>query len=89
MLAGLTSTVVLHPVDVIKTRYQVYDGKGSAYSSIWNAIKTIHRNESYRGFFLGLTPAVIASTISWGGYFYFYEHAKVSYLFNIYWAFCV
>jgi hypothetical protein len=24
----------------------------------------------------GLTPAVIASAVSWGGYFFFYENAK-------------
>ncbi len=78
MAGGLVSTCAVHPFDVIKTRYQVYDGKGSAYSSILNAIKEIWNKESFRGFWLGIAPASIAATISWGGYFYFYENSKVS-----------
>lgn len=76
MSGGLASTMILHPIDVLKTRYQVYDGRGSAYSSLVEAVRTVYKREGVRGFFLGLTPACIASTVSWGGYFYFYEHCK-------------
>ena len=55
----------------------MYDGAGSAYSSVWNAVKTIAKTEGIRGFCSGLAPAAIASTVSWGGYFYFYEACKV------------
>jgi solute carrier family 25 folate transporter 32 len=32
--------------------------------------------EGVRGFYRGMSPAVVASSIAWGGYFYFYEISK-------------
>lgn len=29
-----------------------------------------------RSLFSGLAPALVASALSWGGFFFFYEHAK-------------
>eukprot|EP01006_Ploeotia_vitrea_P036629 TRINITY_DN66042_c13_g1_i1.p1 TRINITY_DN66042_c13_g1~~TRINITY_DN66042_c13_g1_i1.p1 ORF type:complete len:348 (-),score=-51.90 TRINITY_DN66042_c13_g1_i1:60-1103(-) len=74
--AGLCSTIILNPIDVIKTRYQVHSERGNAYTSVWNAVSTIARTEGIRGFCLGLLPASLASAISWGGYLYFYELSK-------------
>lgn len=68
--------MILNPIDVIKTRYQVYDGRGSAYTSVLGAVRTIAREEGLRGFCSGMIPASIAATVSWGGYFYFYEGCK-------------
>jgi solute carrier family 25 (mitochondrial folate transporter), member 32 len=66
---------------LIKVRYQVYDKSGSsAYRSLHSAFQTIVRREGVRGLFQGLAPAVLASAVSWGGYLYFYEHAKVLHL---------
>ena len=33
-------------------------------------------SEGVQGFYRGMTPAVVASSIAWGGYFYFYEISK-------------
>lgn len=74
--AGLVTSAVLHPVDLVKVRYQVYDNSGNAYQSLFGAFRTIVKEESVFGLFQGLVPAAIASTVSWGGYFYFYEHSK-------------
>lgn len=76
--AGLVSATLLYPIDLVKVRYQVYDKSGNAYRSITGAFQTIVREEGVRGLFNGLAPATLASAISWGGYIYLYEHAKVS-----------
>ena len=36
-----------------------------------------------RGFYQGMTPALIGACGSWGGYFYFYEMAKKRRLANL------
>jgi len=41
-----------------------------------HAYREIRAKEGLRGMYGGLTPAVIASAVSWGGYFFFYENAK-------------
>ena len=75
--AGATTAATVHPIDLIKVRYQVYDKSGNAYRSLFSAFRTIVKEEGTRGLFQGLTPAVLASAVSWGGYMYFYELAKV------------
>ena len=47
-----------------------------AYNSMYTAIQLIVRQEGVIGLYRGLVPAVIASSGSWGGYFYFYEYFK-------------
>jgi len=74
--AGLTGTVVLYPLELLKTRMQVADGTLPEYANLRNSIKSVLRNEGYGGLYKGITPAVMAATGSWGGYFYFYEKSK-------------
>lgn len=45
-------------------------------SSILNLFLQITRNEGILGLYQGLSPALIGSGLSWGGYFYFYEIIK-------------
>lgn len=61
----------------------MYDGRGSAYSSLLGAVRTIARKEGVRGFCSGMLPASIAATVSWGGYFYFYEGCKTRWLNSV------
>lgn len=42
----------------------------------WQGMRTILKLEGFRGLYKGLTPALLANGVSWGGYFLFYEHAK-------------
>ena len=79
LLAGVVSTAVTHPLDLIKVRYQVKAGKELAYRSVTDAVTTIIRTEGLAGLYQGLTPALIGSAPSWGGYFFFYERAKARY----------
>ncbi|KAI5055932.1 hypothetical protein GOP47_0029453 [Adiantum capillus-veneris] len=78
-IAGFTTVAVLHPLDVVRTRFQVYDGRDASvpkYKSTINALLTIARSEGLKGLYAGFFPAVLGSSISWGMYFYFYNTAK-------------
>lgn len=77
-LAGLISTASLYPLDLIKSRYQVNELSGRAKPyKLYEAFATVLRNEGVLGLYQGLPSALYGSGMSWGGYFYFYEHAKV------------
>lgn len=76
---GVISTLVLHPLDVIKIRFAVNDGRLQAtprYSSIANAFVTILRQEGPRGLYRGVVPNVVGAGSSWGLYFLFYNAIK-------------
>eukprot|EP01138_Halocafeteria_seosinensis_P009209 gb/GECG01009411.1/.p1 GENE.gb/GECG01009411.1/~~gb/GECG01009411.1/.p1 ORF type:complete len:311 (+),score=29.47 gb/GECG01009411.1/:1-933(+) len=83
VLGGMTSTLVLHPVDLIKVRYQVHGSSSASrsgkYKSIWQTIRTIIREETLRGMYKGVTPALMGAGSSWGLYFLFYEQSKARY----------
>ncbi|KAL4644317.1 hypothetical protein ACB092_02G156700 [Castanea dentata] len=77
--AGFATVAAMHPLDVVRTRFQVNDGRVStlpSYKNTAHAIFTIARLEGLRGLYAGFTPAVIGSTVSWGLYFFFYDRAK-------------
>ncbi|XP_077248005.1 folate transporter 1 isoform X4 [Tasmannia lanceolata] len=72
-IAGFATVACLHPLDVVRTRFQVNDGRVSnlpLYKNTGHAILTIARTEGLRGLYAGFYPAVLGSTISWGLYFF-------------------
>ncbi|XP_003744741.1 mitochondrial folate transporter/carrier [Galendromus occidentalis] len=76
---GVTSTLVLHPLDLLKIRLSVNDGRLKSrpyYHGIKNAIKTIYKEEGIRGMYRGVTASCISAGASWGFYFYFYNSIK-------------
>ncbi|XP_019172170.1 PREDICTED: folate transporter 1, chloroplastic isoform X1 [Ipomoea nil] len=82
-VAGLATATFSHPLDVVRTRFQVNDGRTSilpAYRNTPHALYTITRLEGIRGLYAGFYPAVLGSTISWSLYFYFYSKAKQRYM---------
>uniref|UniRef100_A0A803PFH2 Folate transporter 1, chloroplastic n=1 Tax=Cannabis sativa TaxID=3483 RepID=A0A803PFH2_CANSA len=84
-LAGFATVAAMHPLDVVRTRFQVNDGRVSnlpTYKNTVHAVFTITRLEGLRGLYAGFSPAVIGSTISWGLYFFFYDRAKQRYSRN-------
>ncbi|XP_057952875.1 folate transporter 1, chloroplastic isoform X14 [Malania oleifera] len=84
-VAGFATVASMHPLDVVRTRFQVNDGRLSnlpAYKNTAHAIFTIARIEGLRGLYAGFSPAVLGSTISWGLYFSFYSRAKQRYSKN-------
>lgn len=76
---GVISTSILHPLDVIKIRFAVNDGRHSIpkYSGIANAFVTIFRQEGLTGLYRGVTPNIIGAGSSWGLYFLFYNTIKM------------
>ncbi|XP_059623558.1 folate transporter 1, chloroplastic isoform X2 [Cornus florida] len=84
-VAGVATAAFSHPFDVIRTRFQVNDGRVNTlpnYKNTPHALFTIARTEGFRGLYAGFYPAVLGSTISWGLYFFFYSKAKQRYLRN-------
>lgn len=55
---------------------QVIDGQNNEYRTMRSSLKMVFKNEGFRGFYQGMTPALFAASGSWGGYFYFYELSK-------------
>lgn len=90
LLAGLSggaiSTVALYPLDLIKVRLQVNEDVASTSAgakhrrlTFVQACRGVLRHEGVLGFYQGLTPAVVGSAVSWGGYFFVYEGLKRRY----------
>lgn len=88
--AGVAATVVLHPIDLVKVRLQAQEGASTSgsggraphakglpqYRGTVHALRTIVRVEGWRGLYSGLLPSAIGSSVSWGLYFFAYNHAK-------------
>ncbi|ONH96958.1 hypothetical protein PRUPE_7G162200 [Prunus persica] len=84
-IAGFATVAAMHPLDVVRTRFQVHDGRVSnlpTYKNTAHAIFTIARLEGLGGLYAGFSPAVLGSTVSWGLYFFFYGRAKQRYSKN-------
>ena len=77
--AGFVATALLHPLDLIKTRFHVQE-HGSRrlpmYQGIIDACQKIVRLEGARGLYSGLWPNVVCNTASWGIYMYAYNGCK-------------
>mmetsp|Transcript_52821 Transcript_52821/g.78918 ORF Transcript_52821/g.78918 Transcript_52821/m.78918 type:complete len:347 (-) Transcript_52821:154-1194(-) len=89
---GASSTIALYPLDLIKVRLAVNEGQVRSSSSTasstknpakrlssWQVVRTVIRHEGALGLYAGLSPAVIGSAVSWGGYFFIYEDVRHRY----------
>lgn len=77
---GITSTLILHPLDVIKIRFAVNDGRMNTvpkYNGIINAFGKIYKYEGFKGLYKGVAPNMIGAGASWGLYFFFYNALKL------------
>ncbi|CAH8823338.1 unnamed protein product [Trichobilharzia szidati] len=78
---GVTSVLILHPLDLAKVRLQVNEGTGvvACRPKTTRAFQTLYEIVQYRGLrglYLGLTPNLIGAGSSWGIYFFLYEGMK-------------
>ncbi|GAA6091596.1 solute carrier family 25 member 32b [Tachysurus ichikawai] len=78
LCGGVLSTMVLHPLDLVKIRFAVSDGLElrPKYRSIWHCMRSIWQQEGLRGLYQGVTPNVWGAGASWGLYFFFYNAIK-------------
>uniref|UniRef100_A0A1I8FZI2 Solute carrier family 25 member 32 n=2 Tax=Macrostomum lignano TaxID=282301 RepID=A0A1I8FZI2_9PLAT len=82
---GLLSTLALHPLDLVKIRFQVDEGVGASgrpssrpvYRGLMHALSSIYRTQGLTGLYAGVVPNLWGAGASWGLYFLFYEAAKV------------
>ncbi|KAM5462905.1 mitochondrial FAD carrier protein flx1 [Microsporum audouinii] len=75
--AGVCSTLVVHPLDIVKTRLQVDRFSSSRIGSSLRIIRDISLNEGgIQAFYRGLTPNLVGNSVSWGLYFLWYGKIK-------------
>ncbi|KAJ8389492.1 hypothetical protein AAFF_G00120300 [Aldrovandia affinis] len=75
---GVISTMVLHPLDLVKIRFAVNDGLAlrPKYDGMLHCMKNIWHLEGIRGLYQGVTPNIWGTGASWGLYFFFYNAIK-------------
>ncbi|KAF9678262.1 hypothetical protein SADUNF_Sadunf07G0016600 [Salix dunnii] len=74
-VAGFATVAAVHPLDVVRTRFQ-------AYKNTAHAILNIARLEGLKGLYAGFFPAVLGSTVSWGLYFFLYSRTSINRLLS-------
>ncbi|KAM8847123.1 solute carrier family 25 member 32-like [Synchiropus picturatus] len=75
---GVVSTLVLHPLDLVKIRFAVSDGLElrPKYGGMVHCMRSVWKQEGLRGLYQGVTPNVWGAGASWGLYFFFYNAIK-------------
>ncbi|KAK4569837.1 mitochondrial FAD carrier protein flx1 [Recurvomyces mirabilis] len=86
--AGVVSTLVVHPFDVVKTRLQIEQNAKSLPGGSWRVIRTIasegrqstqaqvKAGAMVKSFYRGLMPNMIGNSVSWALYFMWYGNIK-------------
>jgi len=77
--AGLTSTLAVHPLDIIKTRLQVDATSTSRLGSSLHVLRGIIHNEGptrISALYRGLTPNLLGNSLGWALYFLWYRQAQ-------------
>lgn len=77
---GVLSTLVLHPLDLIKIRFQVNEGTGVTvrpnYTSFLHAIRSIVCSQGFSGLYQGVSANCVGAGMAWGIYFFVYNYVK-------------
>ncbi|CAA7408425.1 unnamed protein product [Spirodela intermedia] len=79
--AGSIAATFVCPLDVIKTRLQVYGlpnipSSGRRSGLIFSSLQHIIENEGFRGLYRGLSPTILALLPNWAVYFTVYSKLK-------------
>ena len=80
-MTGTLGQLVAAPTDVIKVRLQAdarlrWQGQKPRYRGMYDAIKTIPKQEGFTTFYRGLTPSLGRAAIMYGSSCAAYDHAK-------------
>lgn len=78
--AGAVSTLILHPLDLFKTKFQIDERQ--ARHSIFKEFSKHYRSNGFKSLYRGLSANFTGSTVSWGLYFLWYDMAKKSFKEN-------
>ncbi|KAL6245146.1 mitochondrial FAD carrier protein flx1 [Rhinocladiella similis] len=77
--AGLVSTIIVHPLDIIKTRLQVDTSAHPLFNSSRSVLHDILRNEGptrIAALYRGLTPNLVGNSAGWALYFLWYREGQ-------------
>ncbi|XP_075469434.1 mitochondrial 2-oxodicarboxylate carrier isoform X4 [Ascaphus truei] len=76
--AGLVEICLMHPLDVVKTRFQIQRNKSdpSSYKSLGDCFRKIYRSERLMGFYKGILPPILAETPKRAVKFFTFEQYK-------------
>ncbi|XP_039597013.1 mitochondrial 2-oxodicarboxylate carrier [Polypterus senegalus] len=76
--AGLVEICLMHPLDVVKTRFQIQRGKSdpTSYKGLGDCFRTILRTEGLFGFYKGILPPILAETPKRAVKFFTFEQYK-------------
>jgi solute carrier family 25 folate transporter 32 len=69
---GVVSTLLLHPLDLLKIRFAVDDGQAKdrpKYIGLRHGFSTVLRHEGFKGLYKGVIPNVTGAATAWGFYF--------------------
>lgn len=76
--AGVVAVLCMHPLDLLKIKFQVATEKPRAGvgNQIWLSLKHIKHTQGWRGLYRGIGPNIAGNATSWGFYFLFYNMLK-------------
>ncbi|XP_072045009.1 mitochondrial 2-oxodicarboxylate carrier-like [Amphiura filiformis] len=82
--AGLVEVSLMHPLDVIKTRFQIQGGVNSPthYTSMADCVRTMVRKEGTFSLYKGILPPILAETPKRAVKFFTFEQYKNLFLFG-------
>ncbi|CAN8065104.1 unnamed protein product [Agarophyton chilense] len=81
-LAGFINTLILSPLDVVKTRLQVQGSASFAthkYNGLFHALSRMLKEEGFASYYRGLSASLWAFVPNWAIYWYAYESFKRAY----------
>lgn len=82
ILSGGSSTIILHPLDLVKTQFQIQttaktEIMSKPYLYTFRYLKNLYSQFGLRkGLYQGLSANLAGSTASWGLYFFLYDWTK-------------
>ncbi len=79
VVGGFTSSLIMHPLDVVTTRMQAQDGRTSKvpkYRNPFRALVMIAQTEGFKRLYAGIVPNLVGSTTNWGVYFFGYNYTR-------------
>ena len=79
VVGGFTSSLIMHPLDVVTTRMQAQDGRISQfpiYKNPLRALVLIAKTEGFSRLYAGIVPNLVGSTTNWGIYFFGYNYSR-------------